>query len=140
MSHLSLGHMTPWNFFRPAFAHAPRIDGIRGGVALIYRTSIIIHRVMPRLSCIFFEWLDLHVCIRHKIFRLVIIYRPTTFFKSPPFSVFITEFSSLLGSPNGASDDLIITGDFNIHVGSTEPNAVDFEELLVSFGPPLFRC
>ena len=55
-------------------------------------------------------------------------------FEVSPFSLVLFPFSSLLETLNGASEYLVITGDFNIHVGSTEPHAIQFEELLASFG------
>jgi endonuclease/exonuclease/phosphatase family metal-dependent hydrolase len=68
-----------------------------------------------------------------KRFRLVVLYRPPTSSKTPQFSVFLSKFTGLLEALNQAFGDVVITGDFNIHVGSGETNADDFEQLLVSF-------
>jgi hypothetical protein len=57
----------------------------------------------------------------------------TNFTKDSTVFSFLSEFTCLLEALNQASGDVVITGDFNIHVGSGETNADDFEELLVSF-------
>ena len=63
----------------------------------------------------------------------VVLYRPPTSSKTPQFSVFLSEFTGLLEALNQAFGDVVITGDFNIHVGSGITNADGFEQLLVSF-------
>ena len=49
--------------------------------------------------------------------------------------VFVDEFSNYTESAIVSKEELIITGDFNIHVGaSRDPDAMNFLELLDSFG------
>ena len=112
-----------------SFIHTPRSGSVGGGVALIFKSTVAVQSVPVLFVPTSFEWLDLFVRIRHKRFRLIVLYRPPTSSKTPPFSVFLSEFTCLLEALNQASGDVVITGDFNIHVGSGETNADDFEEL-----------
>lgn len=64
--------------------------------------------------------------------RLIIIYHPPS---PPPLITFYDEFSVLLGELAVASGELLIVGDFSIHVNnsSSDSSATHFWDLLVSF-------
>ena len=62
---------------------------------------------------------------------MIIIYRPPS---SVPLSTFYHEFSLLLEVLSTASGELLIVGDFNLHVDSScDVNALHFCDLIASF-------
>ena len=81
----------------------------------------------------FSEWII--SSIGHDI-RLFIIYRPPYSDEHQvPTSVFFTEFSEYLESVVLSKQNLLISGDFNIHVDNIhDSDAIKFSDLLESFG------
>ena len=79
-----------------SFVHTPRQHSVGGGVALIFKSTICVQKSQVLFVSTSFESLDLHVRIRHRLFRLIVLYRPPCSAKSPPFSVFLSEFSIFL--------------------------------------------
>jgi len=62
---------------------------------------------------------------------MIIIYRPPS---SVPLPTFYREFSLLLEELATASGELLIVGDFNLHVDSSrDVNALHFCDLIASF-------
>ena len=109
-----------------------RSDGrLGGGVALAYKSSIKVNNIThtnqpPRL-----EYMNFHVKFRNKTLNLYIIYRyPNTS---------VLQFTKTLANileRNILSDheELILTGDFNIHMDKPHlSNTVLFNDLLESF-------
>ena len=66
--------------------------------------------------------------------RVIIVYRPPYSHTHPvTISTFITEFANLLESVVLLNEQLLICGDFNIHVNaSNDDNAIKFKDLLES--------
>jgi hypothetical protein len=66
--------------------------------------------------------------------HVVSVYRPpSTSTYAKPFSIFLTEFSSLLASVTSSKSDFVITGDFNIHLDEPlDPLTRQFNSLLAS--------
>ena len=106
-----LSSITPPNF---SLHHSPRTTGIGGGLAVLYRSSLKVSKIpIPSFSS--FE----SMCVRVSpsptspfSFILLIVYRPP----SLPKSAFISDFSTLLEDLATSPSEIIITGDFNIHV------------------------
>lgn len=113
----------------------PRTARTGGGTALVFIENIIVQNVDSgeRKSFEFSEWL-LQYC-SYKL-RIIIVYRPPYSTAHPVMtSVFFDEFTLYLESVIMSSEPLIIVGDFNIHVDiSTDPNAIQFLDLLSSMG------
>ena len=110
-----LNSLTPPGF---SITHSPRINGLGGGLALIYRSSIKMIKIsLPIFSS--FESLCVRLTTTSKpslSFIILTIYRPPSSSKSD----FILEFSSLHEDLATSPSELIITGDFNVHVD--QPN------------------
>ena len=121
----TLNSLTPPNF---SITHNPRPIGRGGGVAFIYRSYLNINTItLPPFSS--FESLCIKLSISSSSFTFLTVYRPP----SSSTSLFLTEFASLLDDLNTSPSELIITGDFNIHVDNpTHPHAHAFLDLLDS--------
>jgi len=104
----TLNSLTPPNF---SIIHSPRPMGRGGGVAFIYRSYLNMTRItLPSFTS--FEYLCIKLSICSSSFTFLTIYRPP----SSSISSFIAEFATLLDELNISPSELIITGDFNIHV------------------------
>lgn len=112
--------------------HIPR-PSKGGGVGVFIRDGVSYNTNEVR-SYQSFEYLDVSAVSMSKSMRLIVIYRPPKSKKNKlPFTLFLEEFSSLLESlallPN-----LLLTGDFNVHVNDKDdPDAASFMELLDLF-------
>ena len=126
-----LNSLTPPNF---SILNSPRTTGRRGGgLALIYRSTLKISKI-PLQPFTTFESL----CARFTTtsgtkpfsFILLTVYRPPSSSKS----IFLSEFTTLLEDLATSPSELIITGDFNIHVDLPNcPTASPFLNLLDIF-------
>ena len=118
--------------------HVPRPLGLRcrgGGVGLIYRDAFNVKRSGQDFSPSSFEILDVSIKTTTKSLLLLVVYRPPERKGDPSFSVFMSEFRALLESVAGASQEVVITGDFNIHVDDpTCSKARSFSDLLSETG------
>ena len=115
----------------------PRLDRRGGGTGLIYRESLNVENIDAGASVRgpyeFSEWI-----IRspsHNL-RIVVIYRPPYSVNHPvSANVFLTEFSEYLESLVLCKEQLLITGDFNIHVDdANDVEGKRFLDMLTSFG------
>ncbi|XP_068735435.1 uncharacterized protein [Montipora capricornis] len=111
-------------------------DGRRGGgTALIFRDSLAIKKVDTgaKVSFEFSEWTAQSVS--HD-FRVVILYRPQadSDVSKIPMSTFFSEFSDYLETVVLCREQLLIAGDFNIHVDVPEDSdSIKLLDLLESF-------
>ena len=115
------------------FIDRPRLGRRGGGTGLVYRDSLGVKKVDAgeKESFEFSEW-TVTLSSSHNL-RVVIIYRP-------PYcdehrvstNVFFTEFSIYLESILLSKEQLLITGDFNIHVD--DPDSLTLLDLLESVG------
>ena len=107
----------------------------RGGTGLLYRNNLRVKKVESgeKKSFEFSEWII--SSIGHNI-RLFIIYRPPYSDEHQvPTNVFSTEFSEYLESAVLSKENLLISGDLNIHVDNIhDSDAIKFSDLLESFG------
>ena len=114
-----------------------RMDRRGGGTGVIYRQSLDLRKVDSGISgknsYEFSEWVIKSPS--HNL-RVVVIYRPPYSSEHPvPLSVFLTDFSDYLESLCLCKEQLLITGDFNIHVDDMyDLDAKKFLDVLASFG------
>ena len=118
--------------------HLLRPPGIKkrgGGVGFIFRSSYAASLVSSSTSPSSFELIDVSIRSSCKKFRLLIIYRPPDGKGRPAFSVFLSEFRLLLESSIYLGIEVVIVGDFNIHVDIAEDSkARQFLELVGAMG------
>jgi Reverse transcriptase (RNA-dependent DNA polymerase)/Endonuclease-reverse transcriptase len=121
-----LNSLTPPNF---SLFHKPRSTGRGGGLAVIHRSYLkITEASLPIYSS--FESLGFTLALPSKTLYFLTVYRPP----SSSISSFLEDFSELLSNLRSKPSDLIISGDFNIHIDNSSPSALSFLTLLDSFG------
>ena len=107
-----------------------------GGMTLLYRDSLYVDKVDAgnKASYEFSEWI-VNLSSAQRL-RMVVVYRPPyTSEHRAPIGLFFTEFFNHLESLLLCKEALVICGDLNIHVDSTEnADAVKFCDLLESVG------
>ena len=109
--------------------NSPRKHGKGGGIALIYRSYLNI-KCIPIPSFVSFESVCTLLSVGSISCKLLLIYR------SPSSSIasFLEDFSELLTSFASSPSDILISGDFNIHVDNpSAPYVSTFLSLLESF-------
>src|SRR5271156_6368890 len=118
--------MTPAGY---SIIHQPRPVGKGGGVALIYRSFLKVIKIqLPIFTT--FESLCTKFTISASSFTLLTVYRPPNYSQS----VFVSEMSSLFEDLASSTSELLITGDFNIHVDiPLDPFSKSFSNLLETF-------
>ena len=120
-----LNSLTPPNY---SIISNPRLSGKGGGTAFIFRSYLKFTKMnIPTYPS--FESLCCKLTIASQSFIFLVVYRP------PSLSVsdFISDFSSLIDFLNTFPSELIISGDFNIHVDQTSSTAsCNFQSLLDS--------
>ena len=112
------------------FINDPRpYEGRGGGLGCIYKKQLSIIRTIPPFSLTTMQLLELKLKVYSKTYTLVVIYR------SEPvanhwytMSNFFKEFNQVLSHYNNARHEVILTGDFNIHVN--KPNDPKAKKLL----------
>ena len=117
------------------FQNSPREnDRSGGGVGVMYK-SIMRTKLMDANQFRSFEFSEWNVTIQNQVIKLVGVYRPPYSTNYPqPVSLFFEEFSTYLESIVISTERLIISGDFNFHVESTDDtNAKRFCELLETY-------
>ena len=109
--------------------HSPRIDRRGGGLALIYRSSLNVSRIqLPSFTS--FECLAARLTYASRSFILLVIYRPPNTSQHE----FVSELSNLLDDLATSPSELLIAGDFNIHVDKPSASfSTIFLKLLDSF-------
>ncbi len=122
----TLNSLTPTRY---SIIHQPRASGIGGGIALIYHSFLKVIKIQLPIYTTF-ESLGTKFTISGSSFTLLTIYRPSN--TSHP--VFISELSSLLEDLISSNSEVLITGDFNIHVDIlSDPLSKSFSNLLETF-------
>ena len=105
-------------------------EGDRGRVALIYQNNYTAKSIAFEKVFTTFELLGVNLSFARTNIIIVIIYRTGVLSE-----LFYTELTALLETMAVYSCDVIITGDFNIHVDDdTDRYAVKFLDLIRSFG------
>ncbi|XP_070550950.1 uncharacterized protein [Ptychodera flava] len=111
----------------------PRTRRKGGGTAVIGKANlqVTLNKSSPFKT---FEILDANVRLSSAMIRLLVIYRPPNSCKHT-VSDFLNEFTHLLEVILHAKGNLIIVGDFNIHVDDLrDRDALKFVDCLNSFG------
>src|SRR6267154_1266267 len=134
----TLNSLTPLGY---SILHSPRPVGKGGGLALIFRSFLKVSSISLLLFSSF-ESAAYHVTFASSSFILLLIYRPPPTTKStiPPtpvsnsFSSFFSDFSLLLEDLVASPSELIITGDFNLHLDDSScSKSTSFLSLLHTF-------
>ena len=103
---------------RPAPATNSHIVG--GGTAFLVREPAFILKTPPSQTFKSFEMSSVTLKLFNSKLTVFNIYRPppanTTTRKAVPFSLFLTEFDSLLSLAATIPHEFVITGDFNLHI------------------------
>ena len=127
-----VGQLTPEGY---GIIHLPRDDRPGGGVAIIHKLSMHLTDIdqgfLPSM-----EYIASTVKCLNASFRLLSIYRPTPSSRvKRPISVFFQNFEDLLEKNNLISQQLLIVGDFNIHVDiPSDHNAKGLNSIINSWG------
>jgi exonuclease III len=103
-----------------------------GGIAIIYSDTYVVRVIDTRLLTTSFELLACHLVAASSKLVLVTVYRPSSHAVT---EIFFEEFTSLLELLSTFSSNVVIVGDFNIHVDDvTDAMALRFLDLLDAFG------
>ena len=122
----TLNSLTPPEF---SILSSPRKDSRGGGLALIYRSSFKIQEVRVP-SFLSFESLCVKASFSSLSYTILSIYRPPACSKSS----FMSDFSTLLEDLATTPSELVITGDFNLHLDEPDdPSTSSFLSLLDTF-------
>jgi hypothetical protein len=121
--------LTPPNY---SLIHLPRPSGNGGGVAFIFKTCLRISQV-PLPAFASFESLCVRLSLPSTTTTILCIYRPpSTLPKSK--STFFSEFATLLESISSSPSELLLVGDFNLHLDQpVSPSDAPFLDLLDTF-------
>lgn len=125
---------TPSGF---SFHHIPRSVKTGGGVGLLYRSTLSINVTAIHFDYSTFQSIHCELTCNSLSVRLVVIYRPikTISGQHVNFTNFLREFENLINDYLLHPSELILTGDFNIHVDDeSNSTALKFTDLLTSYG------
>ena len=113
--------------------HIPRSHGRGGGVGVLFKNTLDLksQQISRYLS---FEYTEVLLKANRRCVRTVLIHRPLPSAENKLyFSMFVREFTCLL-ELSITSGELLIFGDFNLHVeNSSDSHACQFLDLLTSF-------
>ncbi len=120
-----------------AFEHVPRENRRGGGIAIVYKSSIRLKKFEQIFTTNSLEYMEVMLSLGNSNMRLVAVYRPPSADPSlairVPFSTFIDEFEAVMERHVTAPGNLVILGDFNIHVDTpTDNDAKNFLSLTKS--------
>ena len=127
-----IGHATPEGY---SFVNVPRNTGNGGGIALIHKCNIKINLIKNETFKTF-EHLACVATFNHASICFVAIYRP------PPNAVngfttseFFTEFTQAANDFSLRNNQLVITGDFNIHLDKQSlPDTIKLNKIIDECG------
>ena len=116
------------------FSTANRLYGTGGGLALIYINKLKVENIAQGILETF-EFAKWKIEFYHTKVTIVAIYRP-------PYSsgyqhtipAFLDEFAEWIGDHLTDDENLIITGDFNIHINKNDPDAQAFIDITEALG------
>ena len=107
-------------------------NNLGGGVALIYRDNLKAKRLKFDCAPVTFEYVASTLSSAAARIVFVVVYRPGS---QPVRDQFFTELTSVLEAIALYSCDVVLTGDFNIHVDDdADTHAVRLADVLQSFG------
>ena len=98
-----------------------------GGVALIYKKDISFRNIVTTNEITQFELLDCIVKVNKLSTRVVVVYRPPPSCKNGlRYEDFAVEWASYIEQFVEVQEELLIVGDFNIHVDSSNNESQRF--------------
>ena len=107
-------------------------NNLGGGVALIYRENLKAKRLKFDCAPVTFEYVASTLSSADKRIVFVVVYRPGS---QPVRDQFFTELTSILEAIALYSCDVVLTGDFNIHVDDdADTHAVRLADVFQLFG------
>ena len=114
----------------------PRTDGIGGGTALLYRDLLHVKKIRAGVKESFeFSELIVQQPSSHNLIVITIYRPPSSDVHRVPISAFFPELADCLESIVLCQEQLLISGDFNIHVDNAEDtDAIKLIDLLESYG------
>ncbi len=129
---IKVGDLSPFSDLVPAgctFFNLPRSSGRGGGLAVILKKSLSIHcRSVPSAVYSSFEVQLLRLEWNDPVL-LALVYRPPHLVKD-----FINEFTAFMGDCITKYNNILLLGDFNIHVCcQSKPLEIEFLSLIDSF-------
>jgi exonuclease III len=105
-----LSTMVPSEF---SFIQVPRPSSRRcGGVGVVFKSTIAATLVADSQAYDSFEYMDVRLKFGNRTLRLLVVYRPPRCSESD----FLRDFSCVLEILSVTRDDVLIVGDFNLHV------------------------
>ena len=108
----------------------PRSNRQGGGIAIVYRDFITIHR-SNTYDYTTMECSDFAVSLPGLSLNMAVIYRPP----DKPVCAFVNDFLEYMERNINSTGKLLLTGDFNIHINDPEsPDTNTFLDVLDSFG------
>lgn len=108
-------------------------SGVKGGGVAILAKDGLCPKIIKTNKFSSFEVVTMSMCTNYGSLLLSCIYRPPDSSKySPAFSIFLSDFTTFLET-NLANKNHVITGDFNIHMNSSNAHTVLFNQLLETF-------
>ena len=124
------------NFGQYNFITQPRNQRKGGGIGCLYKSKLMVKKLESPIASKSFEHLVLSLEISGKHIIILLIYRPEPSAKNRyTMSEFFNDFSQLLANYHCSNQELLITGDFNLHINKPNlPNVLRFNEILETFG------
>ncbi len=102
-----------------------------GGLAIIHKTEYTVRKTRGGIQYKSFELLDVTIVTPYRPIRVVVTYRPP----GPVSTEVLADFSSLFDDLSEVSGPLVVAGDFNVHVDSSEsPGTTAFLQMVDEYG------
>jgi exonuclease III len=123
---LTIGELVPTGY---SFEHVAR-GSHGGGVGLLHKTGL---KFKSETSAVYksFEFMETTLVHEGEHLRLIVLYRPPPSPKNELSTrLFFEEFPSFLEQLATSSGNLILSGDFNFHLDTSDPNTIRFNQLL----------
>jgi len=118
------------NSFGFSISHSFRATRKGGGVAILLRKEMKFKKIVNDAVFDSFEWHGIKYLTRNPI-CILCIYRKQEF----PMALFLQELNNLMTSVCGnSSDQILLTGDFNVHFETNDRSSQDLKNLAHNFG------